>query len=183
MAIWPENKLFNLESQSRFWLNMIAWCKFWQVTLFPQDFFVYILLLHVKFFVGGVLDACRLLACFLFLPIYIIKSQKNESKKKTWQWHPHVFSDDGTEPYYVNGSTHLDSIVRYACDRSHSLLGSEERNCLGSPSINDVTIFSQHFDPSFLRATTFLKLRCSKEARKFNLILHLDLTFSKAVTK
>ena len=118
----------------------------------PRFFFVYILLLHVKFFVGGVLDACRLLACFLFLPIYIIKSQKkNESKKKTWQWHPHMFSDDGTEPYYVNGSTHLDSIVRYACDRSHSLLGSEERNCLGSPSINDVTIFSQHSSGSFLQ--------------------------------
>jgi hypothetical protein len=32
--------------------------------------------------------------------------------------------DDGTEPYYVNGSTHLDSLVRYGCDRSHSLIGN-----------------------------------------------------------
>ena len=32
--------------------------------------------------------------------------------------------DDGSEPYYVNGSTHLDSLVRYSCDRSHSLIGN-----------------------------------------------------------
>ena len=117
----------------------------------PPIFFVYILLLHVKFLWAVFwMPVLRLLACFLFLPIYIIKSQKkNESKKKTWQWHPHVFSDDGTEPYYVNGSTHLDSIVRYACDRSHSLLGSEERNCLGSPSINDVTTFWYLLPPTY----------------------------------
>merc|ERR1719232_1608465 len=37
--------------------------------------------------------------------------------------------EDGTA-HYVNGSTHLGSLVRYACDRSHSLFGSEERTCL-----------------------------------------------------
>ena len=135
----------------------------------PQFFFVYILLLHVKFLWAVFwMPVLRLLACFLFLPIYIIKSQKkNESWKKTWQWHPHVFSDDGTEPYYVNGSTHLDSIVRYACDRSHSLLGSEERNCLGSPSINDVTIFSQHSSGSFLqRQLMIANYRVKKFVRK-----------------
>ncbi len=36
---------------------------------------------------------------------------------------------DGTA-HYVNGSTHLSSVVRYACDRSHSLYGDEERVCL-----------------------------------------------------
>ena len=134
----------------------------------PQFFFVYILLLHVKFLWAVFwMPVLRLLACFLFLPIYIIKSQKNESKKNPWQWHPHVFSDDGTEPYYVNGSTHLDSIVRYACDRSHSLLGSEERNCLGSPSINDVTIFSQHSSGSFLqRQLMIANYRVKKFVRK-----------------
>ena len=132
----------------------------------PPRFFCLHFASACKIFCRRCSDACRLLACFLFLPIYIIKSQKNESKKtnkKTWQWHPHVFSDDGTEPYYVNGSTHLDSIVRYACDRSHSLLGSEERNCLGSPSINDVTIFSQHSSGSFLQRQLMIANYCVKK--------------------
>ncbi len=37
--------------------------------------------------------------------------------------------DEGTA-HYVNGSTHLGSVVRYACDRSHSMVGDEERTCL-----------------------------------------------------
>ena len=39
--------------------------------------------------------------------------------------------EDGTA-HYVNGSTHLNSIVRYACDRSHSLINNEERICLSN---------------------------------------------------
>jgi hypothetical protein len=39
--------------------------------------------------------------------------------------------DEGTA-HYVNGSTHLDSIVRYTCDRSHSMVGDAERFCLSN---------------------------------------------------
>lgn len=39
--------------------------------------------------------------------------------------------DEGTA-HYVNGSTHLGSVVRYACDRSHSIAGDDERHCLAN---------------------------------------------------
>ena len=38
---------------------------------------------------------------------------------------------DGTN-FYVNGSTHLGSRVRYTCDKSHSILGDFERECLSN---------------------------------------------------
>ena len=39
--------------------------------------------------------------------------------------------EDGTA-HYVNGSTHLGSLARYTCQRSHNLAGESQRECLES---------------------------------------------------
>ena len=39
---------------------------------------------------------------------------------------------DSGNVHYVNGTTHLDSVIRYSCGRSHSILGIGERTCLAN---------------------------------------------------
>jgi CUB/sushi domain-containing protein len=65
--------------------------------------------------------------------------------------------------HYVNGTTYIGSILKYSCDRSHSMLGDEERVCLPNGQWSG-------------EAASCSEIRCSLPSRPENTVISVSST-------
>ena len=111
---------------------------------------------------------------YFCLPGHILEGDEEATCTRTGLWSSRPpnckYVDCGNVPavehgiaHYVNGTTYIGSILKYSCDRSHSMIGDEERVCQPSGQWSG-------------EAASCSEIRCSLPSRPENTVISVSST-------